>query len=1273
MVERSFFTAETYTRGNTAYAVAVEALDAVHQVAQDIEDLVIDQLDGVVVTFFQDDPPPDPDHGDLWFDTNDGNKLYRYNGIYGLTARTNAMPNPSPSFSGALGWTGVSGTVAVDATVTFQGRSTLRSVVTDAASPGGLNQRLAWSGNIPVSAGQVWSITMMARSTSVSAITKYGARIVWENASRARLSVSAGAVSTAPGPDNWVLVTATGTAPTGAAFLGIEVGPSEGSEIQAGDAYFVADFLAERTATPGVFFCGGMAGAKWSGAAGSSASTYTPGWELAADQRVAQAILDAAGAQATADGKIRTFYQTYPPPMTNGKDIGDLWVDSDDNNKLYRWDGSDWIGVADVRIQEALNKANAAVPQTLYDQKIAEFNTAITDAQATADGKNTITYATTAGAPAKTGRRAGDLHFVVSASAPFSVSQQWRYNGTDWFAMALTDEVITNLNAAKLTAGFLDTNRLAARSIGVEKLLIGDTGNMATIDPMNPGTAVFGGAVDAPIAGPDGKLWSRRDPDLPPSNGNYFMFRSQIGPVPLQPGDRVRVTFEAYLATGTLSPSVLIWFYPETGGTTATVTLGAVNLTTTPGSFAVEGVVPDNADGAARFLIGLSNAGMTTQAPRVRNVRAYRMGAGELVVDGSITTDMLSLGARELGSNLIVDPSFEADVDMGPYYTDRVQASRQNLGGWSRYATTSSSNATVTKNGAGYRSGSLRLMMTHAANGGNQYIGVVSNVFPVTAGQLYNVSLYAQGSSGNGANLAKLTVTVLFGTAANKIDSVSTARLVMAESVDNVTRAQEYGGNFQVFKDEFAVPAGQSWAALQIEKSTMGTTVFTGTNYLFVDDVAVLKAAEGGAAELTSAGLRLFDSSGDEAAAFVANRPNYLSIKKEGTTVAAISGDGIGTFTKLSISADETDSTLDLDPPTLLGDNYGLEVGGMDLAERLWNLPQGVVAAAWTPAAVTFGQINSEVGLFECAFTAIGGRRYLITASNVQFDSTAAGFISIKLRATTGNVAPTISSALRAEGRGYVDAGGTAGGVDGSVDNVSFFWTPISSGTTICRVLITASRISGGYPWVRVYGVDRALRMLVEDVGPSAEINNGYRVNRGGGNWYSTPPAPIPEPPTTTRYVKYFSSTGWASYGLNTGSSYGVRNPNTGHVYHGRYSGTQGDQFGQYTFSTGLNSASVTIVKAELEITCAGAYYGTGITNVKVRSGTGGLSATYLTSTAKNVGTFTAGQKRTVDITSVFAKSHTKVQIGRSDTTSLSQYGYFNKTARLKITYDQTS
>ena len=80
-----------------------------------------------------------------------------------------------------------------------------------------------------------------------------------------------------------------------------------------------------------------------------------------------QAIADAAGAQSTADGKIESFYQDTMPSGS----LGDFWIDTDDGNKLYRHDGTTFVEVQDDAIATAI--ADAAGAQATADGKIVTF------------------------------------------------------------------------------------------------------------------------------------------------------------------------------------------------------------------------------------------------------------------------------------------------------------------------------------------------------------------------------------------------------------------------------------------------------------------------------------------------------------------------------------------------------------------------------------------------------------------------------------------------------------------------------------------------------------------------------------------------------------------------------------------------------------------------------------------------------------------------------------------------------------------------------------
>lgn len=122
-------------------------------------------------------------------------------------------------------------------------------------------------------------------------------------------------------------------------------------------------------------------------------------WVEVQDDDIATAITNAATAQATADGKVYVWRQTSAPTADA---VGDLWLDSDDGDRMYRWNGSAWIDVQDDDIATAISNAATA--------------------QATADGKVTTFYA----ASAPTAEGVGDLWVDTDDD------RIYRWNGSSW-------------------------------------------------------------------------------------------------------------------------------------------------------------------------------------------------------------------------------------------------------------------------------------------------------------------------------------------------------------------------------------------------------------------------------------------------------------------------------------------------------------------------------------------------------------------------------------------------------------------------------------------------------------------------------------------------------------------------------------------------------------------------------------------------------------------------------------------------------------------------
>jgi len=75
-------------------------------------------------------------------------------------------------------------------------------------------------------------------------------------------------------------------------------------------------------------------------------------WAVAQDTGITTAISAASDAQATADGKVNTYFQASAPTP---EAVGDLWIETDAENRLWRWNGSVWVLATDTRVTAAIN------------------------------------------------------------------------------------------------------------------------------------------------------------------------------------------------------------------------------------------------------------------------------------------------------------------------------------------------------------------------------------------------------------------------------------------------------------------------------------------------------------------------------------------------------------------------------------------------------------------------------------------------------------------------------------------------------------------------------------------------------------------------------------------------------------------------------------------------------------------------------------------------------------------------------------------------------
>lgn len=173
-----------------------------------------------------------------------------------------------------------------------------------------------------------------------------------------------------------------------------------------------------------------------------------------------QAKKAADTAQTSADGKNTVFYQTAQPPTT-GRKTGDTWFDTDDGNRIYRWDGSKWTA--------SQFGTNAIANATITNALIANLDA----------GK--ITTGTLAaariGAESITAEKLAAGSVIAGKLAANAVTA-----GTIVAGAVTLDKLAANsVNASKIVAGSITAAQLAAATITGDKIKAGAiaAGNLA--------------------------------------------------------------------------------------------------------------------------------------------------------------------------------------------------------------------------------------------------------------------------------------------------------------------------------------------------------------------------------------------------------------------------------------------------------------------------------------------------------------------------------------------------------------------------------------------------------------------------------------------------------------------------------------------------------------------------------------------------------------------------------------------------------------------------
>jgi hypothetical protein len=149
----------------------------------------------------------------------------------------------------------------------------------------------------------------------------------------------------------------------------------------------------------------------------------------------AKAKLLADNARSIADSKPNTYAQTTAPSSL-GRILGDIWIDTDDKNQMYRWSGAAWVSVRDAAIADVSTAASTAISNAASALSAAQA------AQATADGAIRTWYQATAPTGLNSTTDLGDMWFDTDDG------QAYRWSGTSWIVIE-DNSIAVALSAAQ--------------------------------------------------------------------------------------------------------------------------------------------------------------------------------------------------------------------------------------------------------------------------------------------------------------------------------------------------------------------------------------------------------------------------------------------------------------------------------------------------------------------------------------------------------------------------------------------------------------------------------------------------------------------------------------------------------------------------------------------------------------------------------------------------------------------------------------------------------
>lgn len=343
------------------------------------------------------------------------------------------------------------------------------------------------------------------------------------------------------------------------------------------------------------------------------------------------------------------------PEAPNDPKEGQLWIDTDNSNKLYRWSSSgNWDPVSDTSAAEALAKT---IPTVIHS------TTVVDPASSAANGSTWFQH-------------------LPSITSP--VVAQWTKENGKWVPVTVSSEVIANLDVGKLTAGSaslstavvdkLFANIFAAKKISASEMTIAPSSEFP--DPLFQSSygyapwTVVGGGIEMEGSGRQ--------------SGIYFSSLE----VAVSPGDEYIISFDkdVYPDTNRGSNTALYARYSRQDGTMISeanhiLSHNSGDVGTKSGSW----VVPE---GVYKVRFGFFLQASVVEGTRIRisNPKMVRRVGGILIKDGGVTAEHVtaskSLTAKMAQFLTVTSDMITANAITASHLTaGSVQAQHMNFQG----------------------------------------------------------------------------------------------------------------------------------------------------------------------------------------------------------------------------------------------------------------------------------------------------------------------------------------------------------------------------------------------------------------------------------------------------------------------------------------------------------------------------------------------------------------------------------------------------------------